>query len=93
MGPSTRKGDTSRKINFKIWLPTALKANFAEFPFFTHWGDESILEQTIYLKSATNIRLVAGGVSKSAMLLRERARFMEKYEVKFTGGFQDLLYI
>ena len=48
------------KINFKIRPPTALTANFVYFPgFFTHWGAESILETTIYLKSATNVRLVA----------------------------------
>ena len=76
------------KINFKIRLPTALTANFVNFPcvFFTHWGAESILEPTIYLKSTTNVRLVAGGAAKSAMSLRERARFTEKYAGKFTGG-------
>ena len=79
------------KINFKIRPPTALTANFVIFRFFTHWGAESILEPTISLKSATNVRLVAGGTSKSAMSLRERVCFTEKYAVKFTGVFQNLL--
>ena len=49
-------------------LPTALTANFVEFPFFTHCGAESILES--HLKKALQML---------AWSLRERARVTNWY--------------
>ena len=52
----------------------------------SNWGAESLLEQTICLKSAPKNCLVAVGHVKFSHVAREWACFTERYVVKFTAS-------